>query len=165
MIDSLRPYPRCLFSRMLGDCKQPLATLSHLMATFTHTQSACNSSDSGKWPYGLLWSVPVGREGLWPEHQLSWTWLLHLEDWSRVRGFHWTHFSPTLCFAWDVWLPPYNGQDWTERSPDPKGSWRHKSAYSLHCPTFVHSNSHITGLWALFLLLYVTIFQIALSHP
>ena len=48
MIDSLRPYPRFFFSWMLGGWKQPLAALSHPMATSTHTQSTCNSSDSGK---------------------------------------------------------------------------------------------------------------------
>ena len=149
MIDSLRPYPRFFFSWMLGGWKQPLAALSHPMATSTHTQSTCNSSDSGKWPYGLLWSVPVGREGLWPEHQLSWTWLLHVEDWSRVRGFHWDPLLPNSLLCVRCLIAPDNGQDWTERSPDPKGSWRHKSAYSLHCPPFVLSNSHIAGLWPL----------------
>lgn len=74
-------------------------------------------------------------------------------------------FLPNSLLCMRCLIAPDNGQAWTERSPDPKVPWRHESSYSLHCPPLALPHFHITGLWALSLLFYVAIFQIALSYP
>lgn len=80
--------PKLHFLIDAGGWKQFPASLFHSTATSALPQSACKSSGSGKWPYKLIWLVPVGKKGLQPENQFNRMWHLHLEDWGRLRGFH-----------------------------------------------------------------------------
>lgn len=85
--------------------------------------------------------------------------------WNREReGFDGTPNSPTLCLAWDIWLPL------TMDKTRQRGLLTLKVPGGTRVPTlliqpFVLPYFQITGLWALSLLLYVATFQTALSHP
>lgn len=61
--------------------------------------------------------------------------------------------SPQLSASHDL-IVPGNGQDWTGRSPDSKGPWRHKNVYSPSGVSFVLLHSHTVGLWAVSLALW-----------
>lgn len=49
----------------------------------------------------------------------------------RIEG-GWEGFTHSLLCKTCL-IAPDNAQDWTERSLDPKGPWRHKKAYSSNC--------------------------------
>lgn len=154
MTDSLRFCPNFLFSWMLG--------------TGNHSWPASPTA----WTPMHFPNQPVTAQALGSDHvdyygQCQWggrgfsqsisSIRRYICIWREVETVSLGSLSPQLSTFHDMSDCPENGQDWTERSPDPKGPWKHKNAYSLHCLPFTLLHCHITELWALALLLYVAI--------
>ena len=106
----------------IGTWNQPLVFLSHPMATSAHTQSELRLWEVTMWM--IKWCQHAGRGS---KQSISSAGCdIYVE--TEREGFDGTPFSPTLCMRYLI--APDNGQDQTERPPDPKGPWRHKSTYS-----------------------------------
>lgn len=130
MTNALRPYPSFLFSWILGPGTN-LWSPSPIPRPSLHIPN--QSWGSGKRPCGWLNSASV--EGEAPSRasaQLDVTFTLKQRERVSMRPL-----SPQLSALHEIFDCPDNGQDQTERSPDPKGPWRHKNTYSPHptpCP-------------------------------
>lgn len=140
----------------IGAWNQPLVSLSHPMAISAHTQSELRLWEATMW---MIKQCQCGGRGS-KQSVSSAGCDIYIE--TEREGFNATPFSPTLCLAWDIWLP----RKWTRQ----RGLLTLKVPGGTRAPTLliqplVLPYPQITGLWALSLLLYVATFQTALSHP
>ena len=138
----------------IGTWNQPLVFLSHPMATSAHTQSELRL-----WEVTMWMIKRCQRAGRGSKQSISSAGCdIYVE--TEREGFDGTPFSPTLCLAWDIWLPL------TMDKTRQRGLLTLKVHGGARVPTllfqpFVLPYFQITGLWALSLLLYVATFQTA----